>query len=337
MNNIFYVYCLRRLDKIDFFDQNKYCPFYIGKGCNGRINDHRIEAERLMYKSGRKIIKIKIIHKLWKQEFDFQEDILFSGLPEEQAFNIERELINKYGRIDLNTGCLANMTDGGDGYAGAIHLDKTKAMISNSLIGRMVSDETRDKIRKSLTGRELTENVKNKIRESRKGQRLSEETKGKISIANKGRIVSIETRERIANSIKGHPPYYTGGNPGSIPWNKGKTGYLSDEAKLKMSHKDYKDSEETKAKKSESAKKAWVKRKENHESNKNWWNHSSEAIEKIKKARKDQKTLPETKEKLRQIALEQWQRIKKEGHNGRLISCPSDPSEKYEVPTDDEY
>ncbi len=37
---------------------------------------------------------------------------------EEDAFVVEKFLISYYGRIDLNTGCLRNRTDGGEGYTG---------------------------------------------------------------------------------------------------------------------------------------------------------------------------------------------------------------------------
>ena len=82
--NIYYVYEYLRED---------LTPYYVGKGKNGR----------------------------WRQEHSVavppKERVRFvaTDLTEAQAFALEEELIEKYGRKDLGTGVLRNVTSGGEG------------------------------------------------------------------------------------------------------------------------------------------------------------------------------------------------------------------------------
>lgn len=54
----FYIYFLRRPDKIDPIEPWNNQPFYVGKGSNGRYLEHRKEADYLLNKPGRKTCKI---------------------------------------------------------------------------------------------------------------------------------------------------------------------------------------------------------------------------------------------------------------------------------------
>lgn len=98
MNN-YYVYAYLRDDG---------SPYYIGKG----------KDKRAWKKNKRDIIKVpndpsRIV-------------ILNSDLTDEQSIDIEKQLIREYGRKDLGTGILRNMTDGGEGLSG---FKKTKEQI----------------------------------------------------------------------------------------------------------------------------------------------------------------------------------------------------------------
>jgi hypothetical protein len=133
----FYVYAyLRKSDDT---------PYYIGKGSN-----HRAYIRSGRYaKTPKDSSKIKIIK---------------DSLTEEEAFELERYYIQKYGRKNINTGILLNQTDGGEGASNP-------------------SKETRRKIgedakrRNSGSGNPMY------------GKPRSNKTKQKISEANKGMFV----------------------------------------------------------------------------------------------------------------------------------------------------
>lgn len=86
-------------------------PFYVGKGSGSRMYQHIKEAQREDYTKRsvhNKILSIlekggKVLYKKYDQP------------TEEAAFEEEKRLILEYGRKDLETGILCNLTDGGEG------------------------------------------------------------------------------------------------------------------------------------------------------------------------------------------------------------------------------
>jgi len=112
-------------------------------------------------------------------------EIYKDKLTKEEAFQIEIELIEKYGRIDLKNGQLINQTKGGITIQGmsdvilkkrskslksVIRTDEWKRKISNALKGKVKSQEWINKIAKTLTGNKIPENVKQKMRNSNKSK-----------------------------------------------------------------------------------------------------------------------------------------------------------------------
>lgn len=243
----FYVYLLRRPDKDDPFESGRACPFYVGKGSNGRIGVHRIEAKTLLHKTGRKNIKIGVIHHLWKLGLDYEEEVILSGITEKEAFDLECQFIASYGRVDLKTGCLANQTNGGDGASGRSEESRKKTSaklkgrppsekalqklrernIGNKFGSYIKSEETRRKLSKALTGRIRSEEHSRHISEAKKGTIISEETRRKMSESHKGRIFSAETRKKLSQVLKGrrrseeHQRNLSESLKGRKAWNKG--------------------------------------------------------------------------------------------------------------------
>ena len=197
--NRFYTYAYLREDGT---------PYYIGKGCGTRIIQN---TNRNCYKPKD---KSRII-------------FLKQNLTEEEAFKHEIYMIAVFGRKDLGTGILRNLTDGGEGGSGAIRSSKIKEKISNSMKGRIFTDDHKKNLSKALTGKKVSEETKQlwssqrkgktpseetkiKMSEKKKGSKhnmfgvpKSEETKRKISEAKKGKKLSKETRAKMSEAKKG--------------------------------------------------------------------------------------------------------------------------------------
>jgi hypothetical protein len=166
----YYLYRHIRLDKNE--------PFYIGIGSKQNKKPCRLKSEyRRAYETNRKESSIwnNIVSKT-----EYEVEILFESDDYEFIKQKEIEFIKLYGRINKNTGCLANMTDGGDGF-----------------VGYIPSEERIEKLRIRLSNRVQSESEKQKRIESRKGYRHSEETKRKISNSHKGKKVSKEHMEKL--------------------------------------------------------------------------------------------------------------------------------------------
>jgi len=155
--NIYYVYAYLRKDGT---------PYYIGKGHGKRAWD-------------------------WHRHIPVPKDkerivILETNMTELGAFAIERRMIRWYGRKDLSTGILRNMTDGGEGATGYSHTEETKEKLSNLWSGKSHSKESKEKMKASAMARKPP----------------STETREKISAANRKRTHSIETRAKLSLALK---------------------------------------------------------------------------------------------------------------------------------------
>ena len=145
-------------------------PYYVGKGSGKRaFYKHRRTSNPPFDKS-----------LILTQEYPTEQD----------AFYAEKFLIAYYGRKDLGTGMLMNLTDGGD--APPIRLGKrseeTSEKISKALVGRHLSSAHRYKVLKNLE----------KTRGHRKGKKHSEEAKEKMSASHKA---SMSEERKCAMSL----------------------------------------------------------------------------------------------------------------------------------------
>lgn len=90
--------------------------FYIGIGA---------DIKRAYSKKNRNKHWLNIVNK-----FGYEVDILFEGISYDDACNVEFGLVNDYGRVDLGTGILVNLTDGGKGSINFKHKKETIFKIS---------------------------------------------------------------------------------------------------------------------------------------------------------------------------------------------------------------
>ena len=121
-------------------------PYYVGKG----------RKNRAFTKQGHTVLppnrdRIRIIKE---------------NLTDQEARDLEIFLIAKYGRKDLGTGILRNMTDGGDGSAGRVATKEMKDKLSKLNLGKKQSQETKDKRAESLRGQKRTANQRKRQSES---------------------------------------------------------------------------------------------------------------------------------------------------------------------------
>jgi len=151
-----------------------YEPFYIGKGCKERCNDHIFDCK--LKTSTFKNNKIKKILSLGLTPIILK---VSENLFEIDAFEIEKKLIQVIGRRDLKKGPLTNLTDGGEGFSGLIKSDLHRQRLSESNLGKKLSEETKRKISLSLIGK-IGRNTGNKHSEETKKQ-ISETKKGTLS------------------------------------------------------------------------------------------------------------------------------------------------------------
>ena len=232
MKEVYYVYLL--LDPLNF-----YLPFYIGKGKDQRCYSHLSES---METSENKRKTKHIIHI----RNNGHEPIVMKwieNIDEDMAYNIEMELIERFGRKGLDTsGILMNYNKGGPNPPVMVGAD-------NPMFGKTRPKDVKDAISRAKKGRPAWN----------KGKPRPQSVKDAISRANKGRKDpykgtrrSDDVRERMRlgwKKFKEQNPNHkfkgfskeshseetkakiSKANKGQIPWNKEKP--MTEEAKKK--------------------------------------------------------------------------------------------------------
>ena len=144
-------------------------PFYVGKGVLDRVR----RRERNVY---------------WQNiaaKYGWRREVVLATKDESFAFEEEKRRIAKLGTFEDGTPERwgANLTEGGEGASGKKHSDETKAKMSRSHLGRLMSNETR--------------------------QKLSVANRGQVPWT-KGRAQTPEHTEKIRAAQKGRPCHFKG-------------------------------------------------------------------------------------------------------------------------------
>ena len=131
MSSDYYVYAYER--KI----ASKHGPagsfYYIGKGMGNRARGNHRHIP--VPKDPKRIVMIKV------------------NLTEENAFSLEKSQIKEYGRIDNGTGCLRNLTDGGDGTSGYKYTEEQCA--KQSAIQKIVKGTPEARAKQSIISKRV--------------------------------------------------------------------------------------------------------------------------------------------------------------------------------------
>jgi len=234
MNKQYYTYI--------YSDPRTLVPFYVGKGSGNRCYVHLNEKHKhANVWFGRKIKKIKreglkpLVEKIYVSS-------------EYYSLELEKGLIKKFGRKDLNTGTLLNLNEGGTGYSLS---EETKDKIRKKAIGRPNKNKGKRGILKSWN-KGLNKNTHNglmslslkmsDIAKKRIGDKnpnygnhpvLSDETKRKMSSSHKGMIWI--TNNILEKQICFHETIPDGWLKGRKPKQKRKSLKWSDERKRNRS------------------------------------------------------------------------------------------------------
>jgi hypothetical protein len=129
-------------------------PYYVGKGTGDRAF-------------------VRYNHRHYPPK-DKSLILLQEHISEQDALEAEKFLITFYGRVDLGTGCLRNLTDGGDNPP--------------SRKGKTMPEEAKQRIRAALKGRKRPESFRLKMlgKQNNLGYRHTAEAKKRIGEASLG-------------------------------------------------------------------------------------------------------------------------------------------------------
>jgi hypothetical protein len=182
-----------------------YEPFYVGKGQGRRHKDHLMHATS-NYPYSRNNLKINKIKKIINETST--EPIilkLHENISNTESNKLEMNAIRVIGRIDIKTGPLTNLTNGGEGTIGIVYSEDYKRKMSVAVKNRnwTYTKEYGEKISKAKKGVKMSEEARRNMSKSAKGKIISEETKRKMSIASKGHKHSEETKRKISLGHQG--------------------------------------------------------------------------------------------------------------------------------------
>lgn len=191
-----YVYGYFNPLKINENAFSEFEPFYIGKGKDSRMFSHIIEKNLLKDKN---IHKTNTIRKILEQGISPIIIKLIETDSEEAAYEEEKKIIALFGRRDNKTGCLTNMTDGGEGKTNVVVSDHTRKLLSEGTRKAHKDGKLKNNTimwLKAGNAKAHSPSAIKKSAQSRKGLKASDETKYKISTSRKKYVASLTQDQR---------------------------------------------------------------------------------------------------------------------------------------------
>jgi hypothetical protein len=139
---------------------------YVGKGFNNRFLEHT-KKWRKSARANRSTHWHNHLHSSIAKGREIKIEIIPCA-SDEEALALEIKTIAKFGRRDLGTGTLYNLTDGGEGACGVKMSEEAKRKIGQNSSA-------------ALKGRKLPQAHKDAISEGGKGLKRTAQTKARIS------------------------------------------------------------------------------------------------------------------------------------------------------------
>jgi hypothetical protein len=177
---IYYTYCL--------IDSLCNLPFYVGKGSGSRMYQHRKDALNSEYNH-------RSVHRKIQSIIKKGGSILYEKTDhptEHDALNHEEFLITSFGRKDLKTGILCNLTDGGE--RGSNISDESIKIRAEKNTGKKRSKKSRYRMKQAQL-----QSIKDRIEKF--GYVRSPASRAKQSKSTKGK----KWTEKARNSIRSKP------------------------------------------------------------------------------------------------------------------------------------
>lgn len=188
MENNYYLYRWIRLDK--------NIPFYIGIGTKTKD-----DLKYGIYTRARVFKKKNTIWEHIVSKTEYRVDIMLESNDYKFIKQKEIEFIKLYGRINLGTGCLSNMTDGGEGTKNVVTSDYTRKLKSMNATGIKRSKESIEKRLATL--------IRNNFKPSKETIRKIALTKSKavLQFSLEGKLIKDWDKLLIASETLNIPKY----------------------------------------------------------------------------------------------------------------------------------
>lgn len=120
-------------------------------------------------------------------------EIIAKDLSFEEAKELEIFLIQEYGRLNIGTGCLVNLTDGGEGLLNVKHTKDSIEKMSIKASARRYSTEAKDAFKVAALNRFKDPKERQKMSEAAKTKTISQEAKAKHLKSISKRVLDLST------------------------------------------------------------------------------------------------------------------------------------------------